>query len=93
VQRDLKIVEGGVAARKYGWLELGKYVQHREGVVWCTAAVFVTFNKDDKQHSETTAYTDYAISPKLFQELFAGLPVPELLEADGHGLQRVLGLP
>lgn len=43
---------------------------HREGVAWCeearTDAFFVTLNKDDLQHSPTTMYRDYAISPELF---------------------------
>ncbi|WP_286187050.1 DUF3427 domain-containing protein [Arthrobacter sp. AK04] len=59
-----------LAALRYGSLELGKNVQHREGVAWCPAtstdAFFVTLNKDDKRHSATTMYKDYAISPELF---------------------------
>jgi superfamily II DNA or RNA helicase/HKD family nuclease len=59
-----------LAALQYGSLELGKNVQHREGVAWCPAtstdAFFVTLNKDDKKHSVTTMYKDYAISPELF---------------------------
>jgi superfamily II DNA or RNA helicase/HKD family nuclease len=59
-----------LAALEYGSLELGKNVQHREGVAWCPAtstdAFFVTLNKDDKKHSATTMYKDYAISPELF---------------------------
>jgi superfamily II DNA or RNA helicase/HKD family nuclease len=59
-----------LAALQYGSLELGKNVQHREGVAWCPAtstdAFFVTLNKDDKKHSATTMYKDYAISPELF---------------------------
>lgn len=59
-----------LAALQYGSLELGKNVQHREGVAWCPAtstdAFFVTLNKDDKKHSATTMYRDYAISPELF---------------------------
>lgn len=59
-----------LAALQYGSLELGKNVQHREGVAWCPAAAtdafFVTLNKDDKKHSATTMYKDYAISPELF---------------------------
>ncbi|MDR7083586.1 superfamily II DNA or RNA helicase/HKD family nuclease [Arthrobacter ginsengisoli] len=59
-----------LAALQYGALELGKNVQHREGVAWCPAtstdAFFVTLNKDDKKHSATTMYKDYAISPELF---------------------------
>ncbi|GAA4044097.1 DEAD/DEAH box helicase [Arthrobacter methylotrophus] len=59
-----------LAALQYGSLELGKNVQHREGVAWCPATstdtFFVTLNKDDKKHSATTMYKDYAISPELF---------------------------
>ncbi|MFJ5694765.1 DUF3427 domain-containing protein [Arthrobacter sp. NPDC093125] len=59
-----------LAALQYGSLEQGKNVQHREGVAWCPAtstdAFFVTLNKDDKKHSSTTMYKDYAISPELF---------------------------
>jgi superfamily II DNA or RNA helicase/HKD family nuclease len=59
-----------LAALQYGSLELGRNVQHREGVAWCPAtstdAFFVTLNKDDKKHSATTMYKDYAISPELF---------------------------
>ncbi|WP_268908678.1 MULTISPECIES: DUF3427 domain-containing protein [Arthrobacter] len=59
-----------LAALEYGSLELGKNVQHREGVAWCpgtsTDAFFVTLNKDDRKHSATTMYRDYAIGPELF---------------------------
>lgn len=59
-----------LAALQYGSLEHGKNVQHREGVAWCPAtstdAFFVTLNKDDRKHSATTMYKDYAISPELF---------------------------
>lgn len=59
-----------LAALEYGSLERGRNVQHREGVAWCPAtatdAFFVTLNKDDKKHSATTMYKDYAISPDLF---------------------------
>ena len=59
-----------LTALQYGSLELGKNVQHREGVAWCPAtstdAFFVTLNKDDKKHSAATMYKDYAISPELF---------------------------
>jgi hypothetical protein len=59
-----------LAALGYGSLESGKNVQHREGVAWCpqtsTDAFFVTLNKDDKNHSASTMYKDYAISPELF---------------------------
>ncbi|MFE4230365.1 DUF3427 domain-containing protein [Arthrobacter sp. NPDC056886] len=40
-------------------------------MAWCPAtatdAFFVTLNKDDKKHSATTMYKDYAISPELFR--------------------------
>ena len=59
-----------LAALQYGSLELGKNVQHREGVAWCRAtstdAFFVTLNKDDRKHSATTMYRDYALSQELF---------------------------
>jgi superfamily II DNA or RNA helicase/HKD family nuclease len=59
-----------LAALEYGSLELGKNVKHREGVAWCprtaTDAFFVTLNKDEANHSATTMYKDYAISPELF---------------------------
>ncbi|WP_284974267.1 DEAD/DEAH box helicase [Arthrobacter sp. efr-133-TYG-104] len=59
-----------LAALQYGSLEQGRNVQHREGVAWCKAtatdAFFVTLNKDDRKHSATTMYKDYAISPELF---------------------------
>jgi superfamily II DNA or RNA helicase/HKD family nuclease len=62
--------EEALAALQFGSLELGKNVQHREGVAWCPAtatdAFFVTLNKDDRKHSATTMYKDYAISPELF---------------------------
>lgn len=59
-----------LAGLQYGSLEQGKNVQHREGVAWCPAsstdAFFVTLNKDDKKHSATTMYKDYALSPDVF---------------------------
>ncbi|GAB3547461.1 DEAD/DEAH box helicase [Arthrobacter tumbae] len=59
-----------LAALEYGSLELGKNVQHREGVAWCpttsTDVFFVTLNKDEQNHSATTMYKDYAIGPDLF---------------------------
>ena len=59
-----------LAALGYGSLERGRNVKHREGVAWCPAAetdaFFITLNKDDKKHSATTMYRDYAISPDLF---------------------------
>ena len=59
-----------LAALRYGSLEAGRNVQHREGVAWCPAtstdAFFVTLNKDEQNHSATTMYKDYAIGPDLF---------------------------
>ncbi|WP_442778697.1 DUF3427 domain-containing protein [Arthrobacter sp. AQ5-05] len=59
-----------LAALDYGSLELGKNIKHREGVAWCpqsrTDAFFVTLNKDEANHSATTMYKDYALSPELF---------------------------
>ncbi|WP_258066934.1 DUF3427 domain-containing protein [Arthrobacter sp. GMC3] len=59
-----------LAALEYGSLGLGKNVKHREGVAWCpqtkTDAFFVTLNKDEANHSATTMYKDYALSPELF---------------------------
>ena len=59
-----------LAALQYGSLETGKNVKHREGVAWCprtrTDAFFVTLHKDEANHSATTMYKDYAISPELF---------------------------
>jgi hypothetical protein len=48
----------------------GRNAQHREGVAWSpdtkTDAFFVTLNKDEKKHSATTMYKDYALSEDLF---------------------------
>ncbi|WP_315914253.1 DUF3427 domain-containing protein [Arthrobacter sp. lap29] len=59
-----------LAALEFGSLAKGKNVSHREGVAWCpetkTDAFFVTLNKDEANHSATTMYKDYAISPELF---------------------------
>jgi superfamily II DNA or RNA helicase/HKD family nuclease len=48
----------------------GRIGSHREGVAWCEDAgadvFFVTLDKDEAQHSPTTMYRDYAISPELF---------------------------
>lgn len=59
-----------LAALEYGSLELGKGVNHREGVAWCpqsnTDALFVTLDKDESVHNPNTLYKDYAISPQLF---------------------------
>lgn len=89
-----------LAALGYGSLELGKNVQHREGVAWCpetsTDAFFVTLNKDDKKHSATTMYRDYAISPELFHwesqnSTSPSSPVGKrYLDRAGHGSQILL---
>lgn len=59
-----------LAAFEFGSLQLGKNVSHREGVAWCpetrTDAFFVTLNKDEANHSATTMYKDFALSPELF---------------------------
>lgn len=51
-------------------LDGGRIGNHREGVAWCEDAradvFFVTLDKDEAQHSPTTMYRDYAISPELF---------------------------
>ncbi|GHG57431.1 helicase [Sinomonas cellulolyticus] len=43
---------------------------HREGVAWCPEtgvdAFLVTLDKDERDHSPTTLYKDYAISPDIF---------------------------
>jgi superfamily II DNA or RNA helicase/HKD family nuclease len=43
---------------------------HREGVAWCPAtevdAFLVTLEKNEEDHSPTTLYKDYALSPELF---------------------------
>ncbi|MDQ4491589.1 DUF3427 domain-containing protein [Sinomonas sp. ASV486] len=43
---------------------------HREGVAWCQEAgvdaFLVTLDKDERDHSPTTLYKDYAISPEIF---------------------------
>lgn len=43
---------------------------HREGVAWCPEtgvdAFLITLEKDARDHSPTTLYKDYAISPELF---------------------------
>lgn len=48
----------------------GRDAKHREGVAWspetATDAFFVTLNKDEKNHSATTMYRDYALSEELF---------------------------
>lgn len=59
-----------LAALEYGSLDLGKGVNHREGVAWCpqvnTDVLFVTLDKDESVHNPNTLYKDYAISPQLF---------------------------
>ncbi|NYD78989.1 DUF3427 domain-containing protein [Arthrobacter cupressi] len=89
-----------LAALGYGSLEMGKNVQHREGVAWCPAtstnAFFVTLNKDDKKHSATTMYRDYAISPDLFHWESQNNTSPassvgkRYLDRTSHGSQIVL---
>jgi len=89
-----------LAALGYGSLDLGKNVQHREGVAWCPAtstdAFFVTLNKDDKKHSATTMYRDYAISPELFHWESQNSTSPassvgkRYLDRGGHGSQILL---
>ncbi|UVJ41528.1 DUF3427 domain-containing protein [Arthrobacter sp. CJ23] len=89
-----------LAALQFGSLELGKNVQHREGVAWCPAtstdAFFVTLNKDDKKHSVTTMYRDFAISPELFHWESQNNTSPSslvgrrYLNRSAHGSQMVL---
>ncbi|GAB2748471.1 DEAD/DEAH box helicase [Sinomonas soli] len=47
-----------------------RIANHREGVAWCPEtgvdAFLVTLEKDERDHSPTTLYKDYAISPELF---------------------------
>ncbi|MDN4612319.1 DUF3427 domain-containing protein [Arthrobacter burdickii] len=89
-----------LAALNYGSLEAGKNVQHREGVAWCsqtsTDAFFVTLNKDDKNHSASTMYKDYAISPELFHWESQNATSPSsptgrrYLDRKGHGSQILI---
>ncbi|WP_263855251.1 DEAD/DEAH box helicase [Arthrobacter sp. M4] len=89
-----------LAALQFGSLELGKNVQHREGVAWCPAtstdAFFVTLNKDDRKHSATTMYQDYAISPERFHWESQNATSPEsktgrrYLDRVAHGSHVVL---
>ncbi|WP_277883635.1 DUF3427 domain-containing protein [Arthrobacter sulfonylureivorans] len=48
----------------------GRNAEHREGVAWsaetATDAFFVTLNKDERKHSTSTMYRDYALSEDLF---------------------------
>ncbi|TYC99162.1 DUF3427 domain-containing protein [Arthrobacter echini] len=84
-----------LAALSYGSLEAGKNVQHREGVAWCshisTDAFFVTLSKDEKNHSASTMYKDYAISPELFHWESQNATSPSsstgrrYLDRKGHG--------
>lgn len=47
-----------------------RIANHREGVAWCPEtgvdAFLVTLEKDERDHSPTTLYKDYAVSPELF---------------------------
>ncbi|GAA3275789.1 DUF3427 domain-containing protein [Paenarthrobacter aurescens] len=89
-----------LAALQYGSLELGKNVKHREGVAWCpgtaTDAFFVTLHKDDRKHSATTMYKDYAISLELFHWESQNATSPtsptgkRYLDRRAHGSQIVL---
>ena len=60
-----------------------------------TDAFFVTLNKDDKKHSATTMYKDYALSPELFNWESKNATSPgsptgrRYLDRDGHG-SRIL---
>ncbi|WP_298255247.1 DUF3427 domain-containing protein [uncultured Arthrobacter sp.] len=84
-----------LAALSYGSLEAGKNVQHREGVAWSpqtsTDAFFVTLSKDAKNHSASTMYKDYAISPELFHWESQNATSPSsptgrrYLDRKGHG--------
>jgi hypothetical protein len=59
-----------LAALQYASLESGRNARHREGVAWCKASstdvLFVTIDKDDKKHSPSTMYEDYALSQDQF---------------------------
>ncbi len=89
-----------LAALDYGSLDLGKSVKHREGVAWCpqtkTDAFFVTLTKDAANHSATTMYKDYAISPELFhwESQNSTSPVSPVgrryLDRKGHGSRILL---
>ncbi|WP_309816718.1 DUF3427 domain-containing protein [Pseudarthrobacter sulfonivorans] len=70
------------------------------GVDWCPAtasdAFFVTLNKNEKNHSATTMYKDYAISPDLFHWESQNTTSPNsptgkrYLDRTGHGSHIVL---
>ncbi|WP_425864561.1 DUF3427 domain-containing protein [Arthrobacter sp. TWP1-1] len=70
------------------------------GVAWCetskTDAFFVTLNKDETNHSATTMYKDYALSPDLFhwESQNATSPVSptgkRYLDPKGHGSQVLI---
>ncbi|WP_449374612.1 DUF3427 domain-containing protein [Arthrobacter psychrolactophilus] len=89
-----------LAALEYGSLELGKNVKHREGVAWCpktkTDAFFVTLSKDEANHSATTMYRDYALSPDLFHWESQNATSPtsptgkRYLDSSGHGSHVLL---
>lgn len=89
-----------LAALEFGSLTQGKSVSHREGVAWCPAtntdAFFVTLNKDEANHSATTMYKDYAISPELFHWESQNATSPtsptgqRYLDRKSHGSQIVL---
>ncbi|MFD1210654.1 DUF3427 domain-containing protein [Arthrobacter sp. GCM10027362] len=78
----------------------GRNAQHREGVAWSrdtkTDAFFVTLNKDEKKHSATTMYRDYALSEDLFHwesqnNTSTTSPVGQrYLNRKAHGSQIVL---
>ncbi|MDQ0279069.1 superfamily II DNA or RNA helicase [Arthrobacter silviterrae] len=70
------------------------------GVAWCesskTDAFFVTLHKDEANHSATTMYKDYAISPDLFHWESQNATAPtsptgkRYLDPKGHGSQVLL---
>ncbi|MDJ0312540.1 DEAD/DEAH box helicase [Arthrobacter sp. H35-D1] len=89
-----------LAALEFGSLAKGKNVSHREGVAWCsetkTDAFFVTLNKNESNHSATTMYKDYAVSPELFHWESQNATSPSsptglrYLDRASHGSQIVL---
>lgn len=78
----------------------GRDAKHREGVAWspetATDAFFVTLNKDEKNHSVTTMYRDYALSEELFHwesqnSTSSSSPAGRrYLDRQSHGSQIVL---
>lgn len=78
----------------------GRNAKHREGVAWCastgTDAFFVTLNKDEKKHSTTTMYRDYALNSTLFHWESQNATSPSsttgqrYLDHKGHGSHIVL---